>query len=703
MLCALVSSTLTAQHECGFDHLMDRLRQEDPRALMEAIQQNEAFIQHYKNNRSNTVVTIPTVVHVVHNGEAVGTYPNLSEAQLLSGIEYLNHAFKNTGPWSGTTYYNNPMNVEFVLAKRDPNGAATTGMMRYDVSGKSYGTDYNNNGISTGNGEPGAAQATLFNDFYWNPQDYMNVWLVKKINGVDTGSGNPGVLGYATIPGTNPGVNDGLVCQVRAFGYNTDPNAAGYDFGTSPSHLNGTANHEVGHYLDLYHTFAGDQGGGTCPPASGTVGQDDDGCNDIAPHKRTNSACPAYSATGNDCGGGSNEYIHNYMNYSTDNCFQGFSADQKTRVEAAANGARSAFKTSLGATDPTGTFPTAATTAFTASNPQPGAGFKSVAINGGTPMTSLDTRNDGAYLNRVASQPNTVLTAGAALNLTIIMADNGQNNELINVYLDLNNDGDFTGANEMISQMTANEGQTNGYANGATVNISIPANTPGLMAGATTPNQRRRMRIVSGFDNGANQLTDPNTSDIGQAEDYSVSFGALVLPVDLTAFTGTATERGNALAWTTATEQNNAGFLVERSTDGATFERIGYVNGNGTTETVTNYDFLDTDPAAEVHYYRLRQEDHDGAFEYSEVISIRRDDAAAKAELHVFPNPVQAELTLANAQGEVTLFDLTGRPLRTFTVTADRHRLDVQELPAGSYLLRVVATDGSTQTRTFVK
>ncbi|MFT6064912.1 MAG: hypothetical protein ACJAYY_002205 [Paraglaciecola sp.] len=86
------------------------------------------------------------------------------------------------------------------------------------------------------------------------------------------------------------------------------------------------------------YTFTGNIAGTACPPASGTVGADDDGCATIAPHKRADSICPADNATGNSCTSGSNEYIYNFMNYSTDACMTGFSSDQIIRVHAPIEG-----------------------------------------------------------------------------------------------------------------------------------------------------------------------------------------------------------------------------------------------------------------------------------------------------------------------------------------------------------------------------
>jgi hypothetical protein len=255
----------------------------------------------------------------------------------------------------------------------------------------------------------------------------MNIWVVNKIEGVDVGSVEGGVLGYATLPTTFPGVADGLVCQARAFGYNPaydaqNPGATpGFDFGSSsePSSGNGTADHEVGHYLNLLHTFTGDNNGTSCPPASGTVGEDDDGCADIAPHRRTDSICPTDSATGNSCTGGANEYVHNFMDYSSDVCFTGFSNDQRTRVNASLDGPRAAFKTSIGHMAPSANYPAAVVNTPVILDPNNyGLGIYDVTLNNFT-YKSISAYNDGFYINRVASQPATTLLENTNYSMTV--------------------------------------------------------------------------------------------------------------------------------------------------------------------------------------------------------------------------------------------------------------------------------------------
>lgn len=79
---------------------------------------------------------------------------------------------------------------------------------------------------------------------------------------------------------------------------------------------------------------------------------------------------------------------------------------------------------------------------------------------------------------------------------------------------------------------------------------------------------------------------------------------------------------GTMLNWSTAYEENNAVFIVERSDDGSTFNDIGKVDGAGTSTDIKQYNFLDIMANAERSYYRLKQVDEDGTFSYGEVVAV---------------------------------------------------------------------------------
>jgi hypothetical protein len=178
-----------------------------------------------------------------------------------------------------------------------------------------------------------------------------------------------------------------------------------------------------------------------------------------------------------------------------------------------------------------------------------------------------------------------------------------------------------------------------------------------------------------------------------------------VIPVVLTSFTVKATPVP-FLEWQTATERNNSHFEVERSTDGVTFEKIGEVAGKGNSTGLTNYTFEDKDPLSGVNYYRLRQVDFDGAFEYSAVRSVV---FGSTKKVTVFPAPVASVMTVQldeafknDAQWQIT--DMSGRLVSEGVFAAEQNQMDipVNGLVEGVYVLRIVAAQ-ETITRQFRK
>ncbi len=100
-------------------------------------------------------------------------------------------------------------------------------------------------------------------------------------------------------------------------------------------------------------------------------------------------------------------------------------------------------------------------------------------------------------------------------------------------------------------------------------------------------------------------------------DDVSVAGG--VVPVELESFTALVSENDVTLSWTTATELNNIGFYIERRKDEDSWNNIGFVEGHGTTTEIQSYTFVDKGLASGIYYYRTKQVDLDGSFEYYEL------------------------------------------------------------------------------------
>lgn len=183
---------------------------------------------------------------------------------------------------------------------------------------------------------------------------------------------------------------------------------------------------------------------------------------------------------------------------------------------------------------------------------------------------------------------------------------------------------------------------------------------------------------------------------------FLLDFDNNALSVEYANFTGKAVKEGNFLMWSTATETFNQGFEIQRSTDGDTFEKVGYVAGNGFSSTQQGYEFLDQMTATSTIYYRLKQIDEDGTYEYSAVISINR--GTDKEEIFkVYPNPVVDNLMIENGSGVATIYNISGQRLLEININSDQQLLDVSSLPQGNYVLTLQAIDGQLWTKQFVK
>ncbi|MCB2380105.1 T9SS type A sorting domain-containing protein [Hymenobacter sp. BT635] len=183
------------------------------------------------------------------------------------------------------------------------------------------------------------------------------------------------------------------------------------------------------------------------------------------------------------------------------------------------------------------------------------------------------------------------------------------------------------------------------------------------------------------------------------------------LPVELREFTALAQQANALLSWSTASELRNAGFFVEVSLDGKTFQRVGFVAGKGTTTTVQQYRFMDTDAARRgpVQYYRLRQQDTDGTESYSPVRTVSFARPTVASSLAAAPNPARGNytvhLTAAAAQTvQLTVHDALGRLVsqQPVVLQAGANQLPAAftaAQPVGVYLLTAIIDGQVLRTR----
>lgn len=264
-----------------------------------------ARVKQAAMKKGNDTLRIPVIVHVVHNGESVGSGANISRQQVQSQITVLNNDFRRKVNTPGHNSHTDGADteIEFVLALRDENGKALLepGINRIDGHQSAWDREDIEKYLKPGT--------------IWDPTKYMNIWVVNF------GGQASHLLGYAQFPSlsnldgldNNGGLSttDGVVIRHTAFG-TTGTVQAPYDGGR-------TATHEVGHWLGLRHIW----GDGDC--------YEDDYCDDTPRASQANYACKRTNSCTKFTG---RDMIENYMDYTPDGCMNIFTEDQKARMRA---------------------------------------------------------------------------------------------------------------------------------------------------------------------------------------------------------------------------------------------------------------------------------------------------------------------------------------------------------------------------------
>lgn len=312
LICNL--QTLLAQERCGTVAYETQLAKGNPKR--ETKQQFEDWMKRVHmapasklktqaKNQTQSTFVIPVVVHVVHNGEPVGTGVNISDAQILSQINVLNNDFNRLNadrvntPSAFQPVAGN-FDIQFVLAKQDPTGIATNGIRRVQGTKTTWSLSDN---------------FQLKSQSYWPAEDYLNVWVCNLT----------GFLGYTQFPVSNlPGLEgssnerltDGIVINYREFGSIDD---GPFDL-DSRYNKGRTLTHEMGHFFGLRHIW-GD--GSDCTAT--------DFVSDTPAQSASTSGCPSHPRL--DCGSPQQpRMFQNYLDYTNDACMNLFTQGQVSRM-----------------------------------------------------------------------------------------------------------------------------------------------------------------------------------------------------------------------------------------------------------------------------------------------------------------------------------------------------------------------------------
>lgn len=170
-----------------------------------------------------------------------------------------------------------------------------------------------------------------------------------------------------------------------------------------------------------------------------------------------------------------------------------------------------------------------------------------------------------------------------------------------------------------------------------------------------------------------------------------------ILPVELLTFNIQKNDYLVELDWTTASENNNDYFEIQRSSDGYNFETIDIVNGNGTSTVMNNYSYTDFSPLSGTSYYRLKQVDFDGQFEIFQTLSISFDSGNFNS-FRIVSNEEQNILIFDASKSksmEYLIVDNLGRRIdyKSFSCQSGNNRIILNYLPKGVYHISLF--DGS--------
>jgi hypothetical protein len=178
------------------------------------------------------------------------------------------------------------------------------------------------------------------------------------------------------------------------------------------------------------------------------------------------------------------------------------------------------------------------------------------------------------------------------------------------------------------------------------------------------------------------------------------------LPIKLISFDAYKKGEVAVLVWTTASEQNNHGFEIERSNDSKKWTKIGFVNSqaeNGNGSIRLDYTFTDNSPQNGQNLYRLKQLDFDGKFEYSLIKTVVFENGN---NISIYPNPTEGRVNITGLQGneQIVIYDVSGRLLHQFKVASNSTTISLDEkLSSGTYQISIINADNQVSSYKVIK
>jgi hypothetical protein len=277
--------------------------------------------------------------------------------------------------------------------------------------------------------------------------------------------------------------------------------------------------------------------------------------------------------------------------------------------------------------------------------------------NGGNAGAVYSTGNLTLNNSIVWGNSNNQIAAGGAGSITVMNSDV---------------QGGYTG--------TTNINSDPKFIDSAGGNFQLQTSSPAIDAGS---NELYIGNISSDSDLAGNPRLVGITIDMGAFE-----YQHAPLPLQLIQFNGITKDGANCLTWKTADEINTKQFIVERSIgDGQNFTEIGIVASQGFGNG--SYHYTDNNPTSGTNYYRLKMEDNNGSYKYSNIILL---NSKQSGNITIYPNPATGMFTINVPQSlintNVSITDSKGATLLKLTITNPQQNVDISSWSSGMYFVR---------------
>lgn len=625
---------ISAQRTCGsMEMYLEQLKNNTE------MQKNRNFQERHTSNfklRDDNVITIPVVFHIIHDGDAVGTDENISDALIMANLEQLNDDYAKINADAGFvpsafTGLAADTKIQFCLAERTPDCLASTGIYRYNMGVYEWDNAEIENILKP---------ATI-----WDSDLYLNVWTVRF------GGGASGLLGYAQFPG-GPSATDGVVVTYQSVGSLDLENPAGWNYGNGR-----TMTHEVGHYLNLLHIWGDDEGEPDECSGSDLVA-------DTPNQQISNAGCPSFPHI--TCSNGPNgDMFMNYMDYVDDQCMFMFSNGQKTRMRAVLEGGlRNSLSSSPGCSPPD------PLTCYCS------AGASSSSYEKISNVTFSGINNNSSSTAGYENFMNLTANVNRGQTYPFSSSISGLDEDDLLVWIDFNRDGDFSDIGEEVINTTLTSSSYNG-------NISVPVS-------ASTGSTGMRIRLhYTPF--GGND-TPCGLSSYGQVEDYLVQISS-ALPVNILSFVVVKKDNDINVNWQVENSKDVDFYDIEiGDANKMDFARIVSIKSYG----LKDFSYIIKNVHDGTFVVRLKIFDKNGNFSYSPVKTINLNSD----KMYIYPNPVFEKLNIygenTNDIRTIEIIDQFGRTVKSASFNSeDKIAFNTTNLNCGIYFLKVNKNNGS--------